>query len=160
MTQVFSLSVLGFSGAVLAHWLLLRLVGQAAFVRNGYAVAMAVSAALLPCLWRCGIVGAALFYLSFVILWNLYTMFLINLMNSVSLRMIIEIAGSPAEALSEAELLALYSDEEAMQSRFRDLVKGGFLTRHELELTLTFKGRALARLLGTIRRIFGIELYG
>ena len=160
MTAVFCLSALCFASAVLVHLLFVRLVCGTAFVRNGYIFVSIVGVGLLPVALRLGLLGVAFFYLNLVILWNLYTIFFINLMNSVSLRMMVEIENSPTRALSAEELQALYSDEEALQSRLRGLVSNGFLKEEGPELALTRKGKAFAAILAAVRKLLGIEFFG
>jgi hypothetical protein len=160
MITLFCLSVVCFASLVLVHLLFVRVVSRAAFVRNGYLFVSIVGAGLLPLALRLGMLGAAFFYLNLAILWNLYTIFLINLMNSVSLRMMVEIDNSPAQALSAEEIQALYSDKEALQSRLRGLVSTGFLKEEGRDLVLTRQGQTLARILAAIRRLFGIEFFG
>ncbi|MEI8315051.1 MAG: hypothetical protein WCG79_06315 [Verrucomicrobiota bacterium] len=81
-------------------------------------------------------------------------------MNSVSLRIMVEIDQSEGQSLSGVEILNLYSDETALESRLREMATSGLLRFAEDQLVLTRKGRLLARVLVLIRRIFGIEFFG
>jgi hypothetical protein len=94
------------------------------------------------------------------VLWNLYLVFFINLMNSVSLRMMIEIDRAPAQSLSADQLLAAYSDDEALESRLQALVAARFIARDGAALSLQPKGRMLAFVVNSLRRLFGIQFYG
>jgi len=160
MSSIFALTVLCFAGCVCAHWLVVRLCVRTGFVRNGFIFICIAGLALLPVALRQGPVGFVFFYINLAILWNLYMIFLINLMNSVSLRMMTEIARSPARALSSEEIAAVYSDEEAFESRVQGLVNARFLQSTGKQLVLTPRGKALARLLTVIRGVFGIRSYG
>ena len=161
MTHVFGWALVFFTGCVLLHWLLIRLTRGQAFVRNGYLfIAVASALAGIEIIPRGGLVAAA-FYLFAIILWNLYVTFFVNLMNSVSLRMMVEIDRAPGQALSSADILNLYSDESALESRVQEMTAGGLLrVAADQQLVLTRKGQLLARGLSLIRRIFGIEFFG
>ena len=160
MIPAFGLAVLFFCGCVLLHLLLTRLTRGAAFVRNGYLFIVAMGALAAVVIVPRGWQFAATFYLVAVILWNLYMTFFINLMNSVSLRMMVEIDHAPAQSLSNEELLGRYSDEAALESRLQEMVAGGLLQVEADQLVLTGKGRRLATVLILIRRAFGIEFFG
>lgn len=160
MTSLFLLTAACFTGCVCLHWLLVRLIARTNFVRNGFIFICFAGIALLPVALRQGVIGFVFFYLNLAILWNLYTIFFINLMNSVSLRMLTEIARSHGGSLSSEEIAGVYSDEEAFESRVRGLVAAGFLESRGPDLILTRKGACLARLLVAIRAVFGIRSYG
>ena len=160
MTQVFGLALILFFGYVLLHLLFTRLTHGQAFVRNGYLFIMVMSALTAVAIAPCGWLFVVVFYLFTVILWNLYLTFFINLMNSVSLRMMVEIDQAPGQTLSSTELLDLYSDEAAFESRLQEMAGSGLLRFAGDQLVLTGKGQLLARGLTLIRRIFGIEFFG
>jgi len=161
MTRIFGLVLIFFVGCVLLHVLLTQLTRGKAFVRNGYVFIVTMSA--LP---AAGIIHygwwlfATVFYLFTIILWNLYMTFFVNLMNSVSLRMMVEIDQAAGQSLSSKELLNLYSDEAALESRLQEMTAGGLLRIVEDQLVLTNKGQLLAFVLLVIRRVFGIEFFG
>ncbi len=160
MSRLFVLTALWFGGSVILHLLFVRVVCRRAFVRNGYLFALVMGIIPLPVVARLGLLPLAFAGLTFIVLWNLYTIFFINLMNSVSLRMMLEIERAPAQSLAREELLAVYSDEDAFASRVRGLAATGLLSLHGEELILTGRGRRFAGLLRAIRRLFGIEIYG
>jgi hypothetical protein len=160
MTHIFGFALIFFTVCILLHWLLTRLTSGKAFVRNGYlfflTMCLLSAIAVVPNGWRL----AGPFYLFAVILWNSYSTFFVNLMNSVSLRIMVEIDQSEGQSLSGVEILNLYSDETALESRLREMATSGLLRFAEDQLVLTRKGRLLARVLVLIRRIFGIEFFG
>lgn len=160
MSALFGSAFVFFAGGVLVHWLFTRWITNTNFVRNGYGFLLAVAGAASPITLPMPLLSMAFFYLQLIILWNLYTIFFINLMNSVSLRMMIEIANSPTTALTTNELVSLYADEEALESRLRGLVATGLLRRENQYLTLTSRGQMLGALLAIIRKTFGIEFFG
>jgi len=86
--------------------------------------------------------------------------FFINLMNSVSLRMMVEINNSVTRSLSNEELIGQYSDEVALENRLQEMTDGGLLRVTGNQLALTGKGHLLAMGLILIRRTFGIEFFG
>lgn len=160
MSRIACCSALCFALGVAVHWLMLHLRRGLPFIVSGYAVWLSLALGALPVAWRVGASGLIGFYLTWVVLWNLYLVFFINLMNSVSLRMMIEIHGAPDRQLSRDDLLACYTDEEALHSRLEGLVRTGFAQWAGPSLVLTARGRSFAALLSVIRRLFGIEFYG
>lgn len=160
MSSLFFIGCVLFVATVLVHFAFTH-IRSSHYVRNGYLVAIVVGAASLPVLaslrpWALGFV-----YLQFIILWNLYLIFFINLMNSVSLRMMGEILASPTRSLSLDQLSQVYSDDEALESRLHALARNGFiLDRSEQGFTLTPRGALLARVLAASRWCFGIERFG
>ena len=150
-----------FAIAVAAHFALTHVIHSQRYVRNAFLVFAAVCVAALPVAVHFGAIGALILYASLVILWNSYLVFFINLMNSVSLRMINEIDRSPMGSLSMAAVNALYSDEEALEARVAALVRNGFLIdRLGDGLQLTNKGAIFARFLEGARNLFGIDSFG
>jgi hypothetical protein len=160
MTALFASALMFFAGGVILHLLFTRLITNANFVRDGYVFLLLTATVSSLFVRGTGAWSLLFLQLHLIILWNLYTIFFINLMNSVSLRMMTEIGNAPSRSLSGEELLALYSDEEALQSRVGGLVSTGLLQRDGQELVLTGKGRVLAQFLKVIRKLFGIEFYG
>ena len=160
MTQLFVPILAVFAAGVTAHLLFTRLISNANFVRNGYVFLLLGGIFLAPFIWPSGAMPVLFGYLQLVILWNLYTIFFINLMNSVSLRIMREIDDTPSRFLTTDQLAAMYSDEEALESRLRGLTAHGFLRQDGEELVLTAKGTVFATLLNLIRKLFGIEFYG
>ena len=160
MTFVFSLATIFFVGCVLLHWLLTRWTQGMAFLRNGYLIFLGMCLLSTIVVVPSGWAVAGPFYLFALILWNSYITLFVNLMNSVSLRLMVEIDRAEGQSLSDAEILNLYSDEAALESRLKEMVAGGLLCFADQQLVLTEKGRWLARILQLIRRIFGIEFFG
>ena len=160
MTYVFGLAIIFFAGCVLLHWFVTRWTRGMAFLRNGYLIfsgmCLLSTIAMVPCDW--GVAGP--FYLFSLILWNSYITLFVNLMNSVSLRLMVEIDRADGQSLSDAEILNLYSDEAALESRLKEMMTGGLLCFADEQLVLTEKGRLLARILQVIRQIFGIDFFG
>lgn len=150
-----------FTAAVLAHLALTHVTHNARYVRNAFLVFGVFCLVALPLAAELGLLGALVLYGALVILWNSYLVFFINLINSVSLRMVSEIERSPTGSLSIAEVTDLYSDEEALETRLRALVANGFLIdRGDAGLELTARGAWFARFLELVRKVFGIESFG
>jgi len=160
MTTVFGLATVFFVGVVGVHWLLVRLWRNGPFLIGGYAVFGVASLLAGPVVIAAGLVPVVCFYLAATILWNLYLIFFINLMNSVSLRLMIEIDAAPNRTLTADQLIDVYSDDQAFENRLRGLCSAGLLERDGNELVLKPRGLALARSVGLIRKLFGIDFFG
>ncbi len=150
-----------FTVAVVAHWGLTHLSHNRLYVRNAFLLFGAVCLAALPIAVRFGPIGFLIVYSALVILWNSYLVFFINLINSVSLRIIDEIDRSPNQSLSLSEVENAYSDKEALELRLKALAMNGlFIDEGAKGLTLTPKGTMFARGLELARKVFGIDSFG
>ncbi|HVM63094.1 MAG TPA: hypothetical protein VMV72_19705 [Verrucomicrobiae bacterium] len=160
MTWVFGLAIAFFVAAVAVHWVILRLWTRAPFLISGYGTFGLAAVLAAPVVGSMGLIAVIFFYLSATIVWNLYLIFFINLMNSVSLRLMIEIDAAPDQTLTTEQLLAAYSDDQAFENRLQGLCGAGLLRREGDELVLMPRGRMLAGCVGWIRRLFGIDFFG
>lgn len=161
MGRLFIIGVALFTAAVLGHLLLTQVVHSRHYVRNGYLVAVVACVASLPLLAPLGALARVFVYLQFAILWNLYLVFFINLMNSVSLRMMIEIRQSSSGSMSLTQLQGVYSDGDALEARLHALMQNGFIREPGPQgFTLTPRGLILARVLAVSRWCFGIDRFG
>lgn len=148
----FLVLLLSFAAFVLAHILLLQIVGPDKFIRNGGLL-------LLPFLFLPFLsIGMKLIFIS---LWNMYMFALICARNSVSLRILDEVLRAPAETLSKPELLDRFSDRESLGSRLELMQKNSFLHRVAGgEVELSAKGKLLARGILLARAILGVPKSG
>lgn len=160
MAAAFGWAWILLAACAVAHLIVCRATRGAAFIRSGYIVWLVGAAAAAVAVWPRGWLFALGFYLFAVILWNLYTTFFINLTNSVSLRMMIEIGRSEGGTLSAEQIGRLYPDEQALESRIQAMARAGLIREEANELVLTGAGRRLAALTGMVRRIFGIDFFG
>jgi len=161
MVELLVLSVACFAGGVVLHLGVTHILHSSCYVRNAYVLFAIVCVALLPVTSRLGLPGAVFVYSALVMLWNSYLIFFVNLMNSVSLRLMGELRQAPGGKLSLQQLQGVYSDEAALDSRLGSLVHNGLLVDQGAGgLALTGKGRALARVLAASRALFGIDEFG
>ena len=161
MIRLFIASCLVFCGGVVLHAVLTHLIHSRNYVRNGYLLFVGMCLAAIPLALRLGLVGALVLYVALTILWNSYLLFFINLMNSVSLRMMGEIDRSTTGNLSLAEIESSWSDTDALESRLQALAHNGFIVDDGAHgLRVTPRGRSFAWVLEVIRRTIGIESFG
>lgn len=79
---------------------------------------------------------------------------------SISLRMLVEIAGLPQRSLAVDEAHRTLVVDGAYARRLAGLEKGGLLRRDGDKIHMTEKGRSTARRIAALQRFFGIERSG
>jgi hypothetical protein len=92
--------------------------------------------------------------------WFLFITFLINLQNSVSLRILNELKVTDHPTFEESRLKNLINESDCLDARLERLVANGLIQKHNNELVLTWKGYYLAKTLLTIRNLLKIKAFG
>lgn len=152
-----------FAGYVVLHLIAIRaLRPQRYFVLAfqlfliGVAGLAIVSAYVLPrrgVIWLNGL-------LIFGSLWVFYMVTTLNVMRSVSVRTLVELAQSPSHALSAETLDQLYETPMMFDRRIDSLVANGYLESVHHAYRLTRRGRGVAQLCRMARRALNLRIYG
>lgn len=79
---------------------------------------------------------------------------------SISLRMLVEVAGRPEKGLAADEAHRTLVIEGAYARRLAGLEKGGLVRRDGDKIRMTGKGQVTARRIAALQRFFGIESSG
>ena len=91
-------------------------------------------------------------------IWNSYLIFLINLQNSISFRIMRELSNSDKIELSSLEIF--YSSDNILDDRLDDMLKNDFISIDSGIIKPTSKGKIYAEFISKFRKIFGIQVYG
>ena len=161
MSILFLFSLFLFSLFVLIHLIITRIFTIGSYLVKAYCLLIILSLLLLkPIIIRFGFVNTLIIYFCLILLWNLYLTFFINLMNSISLRIMIEINNSKDGTLSYIKMKYLYDDKEILEKRINELMLNRFIKSSGNLISLSFKGSLLAKFLNILRKIFSINFYG
>ncbi|MDD5456360.1 MAG: hypothetical protein PHV30_04925 [Candidatus Margulisbacteria bacterium] len=161
MSILFLTAMVLFCVYVALHLVVTRIYGNRSYLIKAYSIFLAISILLVkPLLDRFGVLNAIIIYFNLVLFWNLYLTFFINLMNSISLRIMLEINESSQKKLTYQNIKNLYNNEEILGKRINELAINKFIKISENYIDLTGKGKILAGFLHYLRNIFSINFYG
>lgn len=141
-----------FACGVLAHMALCWLLPSGRFMRDGLLIGFAALLAAVVCQFRSGVTDiVALFLL--LTAWLAYLMFFINLLNSVTLKMLERLALAPGGVLREEDFSAIFSEGSGLQARLADMQANGFIITGKGGLSLTGKARSFLSVISLIRKL-------
>ena len=148
-----------FATAVVTHILVCRLAPSGKFMFNGLLVGFFSLA--LACAWEFKI-GRADFLALYMLLtaWLAYLMFFINLLNSVTLKMLERLAEAPGGNLSGEEFNNIFNEESGIKARLADMDKNGFIKIEVEHITLTNKARQFLKMIFLARKILSVNRAG
>jgi hypothetical protein len=142
--------ILLFAVTLTLHVLLCRLTGGAQFMPKGVMLGGGATLALLGYQLSAFRLDLVELYL-FAAAWLFYLMVLINLLNSVTLKMLAYLHTAPQGSLNVAAFDAAFNAEDGLLTRLAMMQGSGLIVAQDGGLFLTARGRTL---LGTIR-LFG-----
>ncbi len=154
-----TLSVSFFTAAVFIHLLICTYTGGNKFMQKGLLTGLAVTAAAAVWQYSTGPLDPVSLYLV-ITLWLAYLIFLINLLNSVTLKMLARLAQEPSGALDEEAFRNLFNEETGIKLRLEDMRANGFIRQDGENLRLTEKAGLLLRTVFLIRKILSIDVVG
>lgn len=161
MTPWSTLAISGalFSAAVAAHLLVCNFTGGNRFMLKGLLTGFAFL--IIAAVWEhgTGAVDFVSFYLV-ITLWLTYLMFFVNLLNSVTLKMLSRLAEEPSGAMTEAGFQSIFNEETGIKTRLEDLRSNGFLKPSGETISLTKKTGLLLKIVFLIRKVFFINIVG
>ncbi len=143
--------------AVVAHILICRLGGNNHFMPKGVFLGLAATVALLThqiIEQQLDIVGLYLFLAT----WLLYLIIFINLLNSVTLKMLAHLHANPQGCLPVEEFATVFNAGDGLLTRLRMMQANGLLDHHADVLELTPKARTLLKIIAIIGRVFSLRL--
>jgi hypothetical protein len=146
---------------VLIHIPLCRKTGNAKFVFRGLMLEVFALAIFIPVeIFHEDKSCVFIELVAMVCLWNMYLFFLINMQNSFSLRMMLEISKASGQRLSKTEINLRFSDADSFNARLKALELNGFLRKYGHQLILLPKGKTLGKMILRIRSLLGVKEYG
>lgn len=144
-----------FAVTLTLHVLLCRLTGGARFMPKGALLGGAAALALLAYQLSALRLDLVELYL-FAAAWLFYLMVWINLLNSVTLKMLAYLHAAPQGALEAAAFDAAFNAEDGLMTRLEMMQGSGLVVARDGGLLLTPKGRAVLRTIRLLGRPFSI----
>lgn len=92
--------------------------------------------------------------------WLAYLMFFINLLNSVTLKMLQALSDSNEGILLNSDFDIFFSEENGLQSRVSSMIENGFLKQKGSELKLTSRSLFMVFWVNLLRNIFSMNEQG
>jgi len=145
-----------FAVTLMLHVLLCRLTGGARFMPKGVVLGGAATLALLAYQLSALRLDLVELYL-FAAAWLFYLMVLINLLNSVTLKMLAYLHAAPQGSLELAAFDAAFNAEDGLLTRLEMMQGSGLVVSQDGGLLLTARGRALLGAIRLLGRPFSIE---
>jgi hypothetical protein len=143
--------------AVLAHILMCRFGGGKHFMPRGVLLGIAATGALLIhqiARQQLDLLGLYLFLAG----WFLYLMIFINLLNSVTLKMLAHLHAAPQGCLPIEAFSAVFNADDGLLTRLHMMQVNGLVDGHNDALQLTPKARTLLHIIGAIGRVFSLRI--
>lgn len=155
----FIAALLFFIPAVGVHLAICRLVPGGRFMLKGLLTGFFFSAAAGVWSVAKGHPDAVLVYLV-LSAWLTYMMFFINLMNSITLKMLEHLAAAPRGELQEAGFREVFNAENGIRERLEDMRANAFISLDGKALRVEKKASRLLWTVMLIRKIFSIDVVG
>ena len=160
MTAAFCSGLVLFLAGVAAHLVVLRFTSSRWFLALGLLLGAAVGAVGAIRIAPSGAGYALVALFVFGTLWFVYLVVLVNVQNSVTLRIVREIARSPVASASQGELDAAFPDEAALESRIAAMERNRLVAREGDDIAVRPLGAFIGRCVLVIRKAFGIVRSG
>lgn len=161
MIEIFILSVKCFALSVMIHWFLLRFFSNRFFVAIAY-IALVIGIILSEFIFFSSFAWVQQLVAGFllVMLWNLYVTFLINLMNSISISIIVRVIYADKKVLSLPDLVMEDATNNQLESRLSMAQRVKLIRIDSDTVEVLMLGRTLNFFISGLRKIWGISIYG
>lgn len=143
--------------AVATHILICRFGGSRHFMPRGVLLGLVTTGALMIyqlVAQQLDLVGLYLFLAA----WLLYLMVFINLLNSVTLKMLAHLHANPQGYLPVGAFASVFNANDGLLTRLQMMQTNGLLNHHGEMLHLTPKARSLLRIIALIGRLFSLRI--
>lgn len=145
-----------FGSAVLAHIAVCRLGSAGSFILKGAVIGcistMGCAAYLLYCR-QFDIIGPYILFSA----WLFYLMVLINLLNSVTLKMLASLYRMPNGTLSTLDFVTAFNMQDGFETRLAMLHSNKLIQQHGTAITLTPKARYLLLMVHQVKAVLSID---
>ena len=156
LLHVLQTVVLLFAVTLTLHVLLCRLTGSVHFMLKGVVLGGSATLTMLGYQLSAGRLDLVELYL-FLAAWLFFLMAWINLLNSVTLKMLAHLDAAPQGSLQLAAFDAAFNTEDGLLTRLEMMKGNGLVVTQDGGLLLTARGRALLRTIRLLGRPFSIE---
>lgn len=143
--------------AVAAHIMICRFGGNRHFMPKGVLLGLVTTVALMTyqvVAQQLDLVGLYLFLAA----WLLYLMILINLLNSVTLKMLAHLHANPQGCLPVGAFASVFNSDDGLLTRLQMMQANGLLNHHGEMLHLTPKAHTLLKIIALIGRLFSLRI--
>ena len=152
------ISVCWFSAGVMIHLIICRLTGTQKYMVKGLAFGLLLMLCLLASQAYSRSINIAVLYYTFT-LWLAYMMFFVNLLNSVTLKML-DFLNRKGGTLNAKDFSVIFGGNMGINSRLKAIKRNGFLDENAGRLHITRKGKLLTYIIRLLRRVIGITEAG
>lgn len=160
MIYYFQIAALSLFIYIIIHWLFIKSSGPKFFMVKSLLLHLIGSIIFLILFLDKTITQLSYLLLLFVGLCNAYIIFLINLQNSISFRILKEFIEVKKDILSYEELNLLYPSNKIIIDRLNELIDNKFIFMQNEKIILTKKGYLFGKSIKAFQKIFGIEKSG
>lgn len=159
LTSSLEISCIFFIFYLLLHLIICRISSNSFFMKIGLSLALVFVGILIIYEIYINKFDLVSIYLLFTLCLS-YLMFFINLLNSVTLKMLAELAKSSNGQLASEQFDHFFNSENGINSRLNAMKKNGFFIEKDDSLLLTNKSILLINIITIIRKIFSIDFVG
>lgn len=151
-------SVIYFCAAVFIHLFICRKTGERRYMLKGLGTGGLLCVIILIKQLYCGKINILQLY--FVgTLWLAYMMFFINLLNSVTLKML-SFLYHKGGAVNTDAFCEIFGKNNSLLQRIKAIIANDFVTEVDKKLIITKRGAILLRIIRFLRKLIGITEIG
>jgi len=156
LLHIITVSVSFFIFALLVHFIFCRYTNQNNFLAKGFLFGAIITTMLIIYLNLTDGLNIIAPYILFT-LWAFYLSIIVNLTNSVTLKMLKNLYQSPEGSLDKNYLSQAFNEEDGFRNRIAMLEKNKLIIYRNNELIVTKKGVWLMKIITHIKYVFSIE---
>lgn len=160
MNLLFFHALICFIAYFAIHWLIFRITGPKFFMAKSLSLLAFSVIFIFVYSSYLTVPRYAFFFLIYVGICNAYLIFLINLQNSISFRILNEMSNSNVERFNLKQVAELYPVKTIINDRLTELNDNGFIVLSNGEIQLTKKGYYFGLGIQIFQRVFGISVSG
>ena len=156
LLHTITVSVSFFILALLVHFIFCRYTNQNNFLAKGFLFGAIITMMLiiyLNLIDDLNIIGPYIL----ITLWIFYLITIVNLMNSVTLKMLKNLYQSPKGSLDKNYLFQVFNEQDGFRNRLAMLEKNKLIIYRNNELIMMKKGIWLMKIITHIKYVFSIE---
>jgi len=156
LLAVLFVSALFLCTGLIIHLTVCRLTGGRHFMAKGLLIGCISTLSSAGYFWWHGQIDFVGPHVVFTA-WLIYLMAFINLLNSVTLKMLASLYLAPQQTMSEARFENTFNANAGLSMRFDMLIKSGLVVEKSGDLSVTTKGRVILSLVRLIKRALAIS---
>jgi hypothetical protein len=150
-------ALLIFTTALIIHFLICRFFGNKNFILCGIILGVIGIVTLLTyqiIMRQLDIISVYLFFAA----WLIYLIIFINLLNSVTLKMLAYLNASQEHSLPSKAFSTAFNIDDGLHTRFHMMQLNGLVRKHGNVIYLTFKANIFLKIINTIGQVFSLRI--